>query len=90
MAHSQMQYGVTPGRTNPHKGRRDWSQKGDFGPAKAQHAIDPDKYAPKRKLDRWPPELVQAAKALKIHPAELQKRLRVERGLQKLAAKFDH
>lgn len=35
---------------------------------------------------RFAPELVQAAKALGLHPAELEKRLRVARGIARLTA----
>lgn len=47
-----------------------------------------DKPNPNPAEQKYPPELVQAAKQLKIHPAELRKQLAIHRKATILVAKF--
>lgn len=64
-------------------GGSDWGWK----PSRKDHANRAapkrDKY-PKIQVSRFAPELVEAARALKIHPAELEKQLKLARKMAQL------
>lgn len=83
-----MRYGIIPGRTAPRRRKRDWAAKHDLGNPKAVHELDRDNKV-NRVESRFAPELIQAAKALGMHPAQLEEKLRVHRGMLRLAAKFN-
>lgn len=74
-----MQYGITPGRASRGyvAGERPPPRAGRDKPVKTVSS-------------RFAPELVQAANALGIHPAQLEKALKFERKARRLADKFNH